>query len=606
MNRAIFEKFEYWLENAVSDNDLSRELRQIMLDLNEAKGANTPEAREKLKQIEADLEDRFYCELEFGTGGLRGVIGAGTNRMNHYTVARATQGMADFVKSGKINNIAEKTHSVAISYDSRHKSAYFAKVAAQVLAKNGIKVRLFSELMPTPMLSYAVRRFQCDAGIMITASHNPAKYNGYKAYGSDGCQLSLEDSEAVIERIKKLNMFTDVRLADFDESFDGGLITHIGNDFNDMYFDEVKAQSIHESVCSEVAQGEGGFKVVFTPLNGAGNKPVRRLLKDIGITDVIVVPEQEKPNGAFPTCPYPNPEFKEALELGLRLCKAENADLLLATDPDADRVGIAVRDEFGDYCLFSGNEVGAMLLEYICRERKQLGTLPNRPIAVKSIVSTAIADKIAAKYGVIMKDTLTGFKFIAGIAGELEKQGKGEVDRFIYGFEESYGYMAGSYVRDKDAICACMLICEMAAFYRSNGSSLIEARKKMYEDYGYYHNLTQNLEFVGSAGMRKMADIMNSLRKSYPSSVSGLRVVTFTDYEAKTITDVLSKTSTPTGLPKSNVVKLEFEDGSNIIVRPSGTEPKLKVYYTCIGNTHGESVILQKQLQGEFDKIIGK
>jgi phosphoglucomutase len=513
--------------------------------------------------------------------------------MNHYTVARATQGLADFVK---LKN--PKNASVAIAYDSRHKSDYFARISAQVLAYNGIKCRLFSELMPTPILSYAVREFKCDAGIVITASHNPAKYNGYKAYGSDGCQLSLDDSEAVINRIKKLDMFADVKLADFDEAFDSGLITHIGKSFLNSYFAEAKNQSIHKDVCAD-----SGLKVVYTPLNGAGNKPVRRLLGEIGVTDITVVAEQEKPDGSFPTCPYPNPEFREALELGLKLCDRVQPDLLLATDPDADRVGIAVRDERGKYCLFSGNEVGAMLLEYICRERRALGTMPENPVTVKSIVSTAIVDKIAAKYGVEMRSTLTGFKFIAGVAGELEA--RGEESRFLYGFEESYGYLAGSYVRDKDAVSACMLICEMAAFYRKSGSSLIEARAKMYEEYGYYHHYTQNIEFTGSAGMRKMEQIMDMLRKNYPRTIQGLKTVVFTDYRERKVTDLVNLTSVSTKLPKSNVLKLDFDDGSNVIVRPSGTEPKLKVYYTCVGDTPVKSTDLQGRLTEEFSKLIG-
>jgi phosphoglucomutase len=458
--------------------------------------------------------------------------------------------------------------------------------------------------MPTPILSYAVRQYKCDAGIVITASHNPAAYNGYKAYGSDGCQLSLDDSAAVIGRIKKLDMFNDVKLMDFDEAFDKGLIVHVGKEFLNSYFEAAKAQAIHKDVCREMAEAGKGLKVVYTPLNGAGNKPVRRLLDEVGVTDITVVPEQEKPDGSFPTCPYPNPEFREALEVGLKLCEKVQPDLLLATDPDADRVGIAVRDEKGEYCLFSGNEVGAMLLEYICRERTELGIMPKDPVTVKSIVSTTIADKIAEKYGVKMVSTLTGFKFIAGIAGELER--KGEEERFIYGFEESYGYLAGSYVRDKDAVSACMLICEMAAFYLKNGSSLIEARAKMYADYGYYQHHTENIEFKGSAGMKTMTSIMNRLRSSYPKSICGIDVLTFTDYSGRVVTDIRTKATESTGLPTSNVVKLDLDGGSNIIVRPSGTEPKLKIYYTCTGALKEISVNLQKKITAEFSALIEK
>ncbi|MCL2036461.1 MAG: phospho-sugar mutase [Oscillospiraceae bacterium] len=596
-NKAIAEKFEYWLKNAVGDPDLVKELRKIEKSLAEAKTAND---RETITKIEGDLEDRFYRELEFGTGGLRGVIGAGTNRMNFYTVARATQGLADFVNSGRPG----KSKSVAIAYDSRHKSAYFARTAAQVLAANDIKCHIYSELMPTPMLSFAVRKLKCDAGIVITASHNPAKYNGYKAYGRDGCQLSLEDSEVVIKRVDKLDLFSsqDVRMADFDEAFDKGMITKIDEDVIEDYFANVKEQSLHKNVCAD-----SGLKVVFTPLNGAGKKPVLRILKEIGINDVTLVAEQANPDGNFPTCPYPNPEFREALEVGLDVCRKTQSDLLIATDPDCDRVGIAVRDDDAadGYSLFSGNEVGAMLLEYICRERKAADTLPLKPVAVKSIVSTAIADKIAEKYGVKSVDTLTGFKFIAGIAGELEK--KGEVNRFIYGFEESYGYLAGSYVRDKDAVCASMLICEMAAFYRKNGSSLLEARRKMYEDYGYYHHYTQNLEFQGSSGMAKMKSIMEQLRRSVPRQIAGIDVTHFYDYSARTIVDFKNPKNPPKSisLPKSNVVKFVLEGDSVVIVRPSGTEPKLKVYYTCVGTTQKASYALLDTIMREFSKIIG-
>jgi phosphoglucomutase len=594
MNKEIMEKFEYWLKNASSDPDLSNELRRIRRNLEEAQEKKDTKAVEK---IEADIEDRFYCELEFGTGGLRGVIGAGTNRMNYYTVARATQGLADFAKSRKPSGA-----SVAIAYDSRHKSAYFARIAAQVLAANGIVCHIYHELMPTPMLSYAVRRLSCDAGIVITASHNPAQYNGYKAYGRDGCQLSLDDSEIVINRVGQLDLFNDVQSMDFDEAYDKGLITRIDKVVIDDYFNEVKKQTIHKNICAG-----SGLKVVYTPLNGAGNKPVRRILKEIGINDVVVVPEQEHPDSSFITCPYPNPEFKEALELGLELCKTEKPDLLLATDPDADRVGIAVRDDSdpSGYALFSGNEVGAMLFEYICRERIAAKSMPFRPVSVKSIVSTTIVDKIAAKYDVKMVDTLTGFKFIAAVAGVLEKQG--QADRYIYGFEESYGYLVGSYVRDKDAVCASMMICEMAAFYRKNGMSLLDARRKMYEDYGYYYHYTQNIEFKGSAGMNQMRSIMDNLRKGYPRELAGIDVVSFYDYSERLITDVSNPKNPPVSidLPKSNVIKLVLKDDSVVIVRPSGTEPKLKVYYTCIGDCFDKSANLQKRIMREFNSLIG-
>ncbi|MCL1788814.1 MAG: phospho-sugar mutase [Oscillospiraceae bacterium] len=592
MNKAITEKFELWLKNASGDADLLKELKKIDKAWKEANKNNDREAAGK---IESDLEDRFYCELEFGTGGLRGIIGAGTNRINHYIVARATQGLADFVKTRASGNA-----SVAIAFDSRHKSSYFAKVASRVLAANNIKCHVYKDIMPTPMLSFAVRKLKCSAGIVITASHNPSPYNGYKVYGSDGCQLNLSDTEVIVNRINKLDLFNDVVLADFDEAYDKGLITSIDNDVVSDYFDNVKKQAIHRNIC-----GGSGLKVVYTPLNGAGLKPVCRILKETGITDVTIVKEQENPDGSFPTCPYPNPEFKEALKLGLDLAKREGADLLLATDPDCDRVGVAVRNRMGDYELFSGNEVGALLLEYICRERRELDNMPLNPVAVKTIVTTAIAKKIAKKYGVQLFDVLTGFKFIGEIAGNLEKHG--EQERFIFGFEESIGYLPGSYVRDKDAVCAVMLICEMAAFYRREGKTLIDARRRMYEDYGYYYHDTQNIQFAGQAGVSQMKSIMDKLRRSCPKQVNGVEVVGFSDYSEMIIKDLKNPKSTPkkTGLPKSNVIKLDLADGSVIIIRPSGTEPKLKVYYTCIGETSEKSAKLQKQIMSDFSALIG-
>jgi phosphoglucomutase len=585
------ERFGHWLKNASSDADLIKDLSEIEESLESAKKSSNTE---KLKEIEKDLAERFACELEFGTGGLRGIMGAGTNRMNYYTVARAARGIADYVKaSGKGDA------SVAVAHDSRLKSAYFARITAQVMAECGVKCYLFEELMPTPMLSYAVRRLSCDAGIVITASHNPSQYNGYKAYGRDGGQLSLEDSEAVITRVNKLDLFKDVKLADFDDAFNKGLIMSIGGYVIDDYFAEAKKQAIHKSVYAD-----SGLKVVFTPLNGAGNKPVRRILKEVGITNVVVVREQELPDGNFPTCPSPNPEFKAALELGLKLCKTEKPDLLLATDPDCDRVGIAARNKNGEYELFTGNEVGAMLLEYICRERKAVNTLPLNPVTAKSIVTTAIADKIAKKYGVEMNDVLTGFKFIGEIVTGLERAG--EVNRFLFAFEESIGYMAGSYVRDKDAVCTCMLICEMAAFYKRNGSSLVEARREMYEEHGCYYHYTQNIQFIGLEGKDKMSAIMSQLRKSCPQQINGTDVVSVYDYLKKTIVNLGSQSEPkPTGLPKSDVLKFVLADGSIAIVRPSGTEPKLKVYYTCIGETLEESVKLQEQVMEDFSKLLG-
>ena len=442
------ELYSLWCKNAVEDSDLQTELTGIKGDSDA-------------------INDRFYRDLEFGTGGLRGVIGAGTNRMNIYTVRRATQGFADYL------NQEYSSPSVAISYDSRIKSDVFSKAAAEVLAANGIKVHIYKELMPTPCLSWAVRSLKCQGGIMVTASHNPAKYNGYKVYGEDGCQITLRGAEIILEKINSLDIFKDVKRANFDEELKKGTISYISDDITEAFYQRVLAEGINTDLCAS-----SGLKVVYTPLNGTGNKPVREILKRIGITDVTVVREQEKPDGSFSTCPYPNPEIRAALQVGLSYCDKVKPDLLLATDPDCDRVGIAVPDGNGGYALFSGNEVGAMLLEYICEQRIRKGTMPKDPVAVKTIVTTDIVNLIGKEYGVKIIDVLTGFKFIGEQIGFLEE--KGEEDRYIFGFEESYGYLSGGYVRDKDAVDASMLICEMAAYYRTKGISLIQARENLY------------------------------------------------------------------------------------------------------------------------------
>ncbi|MCL2078130.1 MAG: phospho-sugar mutase [Oscillospiraceae bacterium] len=560
--------YRLWLEKAAADPDLVKELKEI---------ENDDEA----------ILDRFYRELEFGTAGLRGVIGAGPNRMNYYTVRRATQGLADYVKEKNPNP------SVAIGYDSRIKSDYFSEKAAEVLAANGIKVYLYKELVPTPMVSYAVRRLGCDAGINVTASHNPAKYNGYKAYGADGSQLPTEAAEEVLKKIESLDIFSDadVKYLDFKQALEKGIINYIGDDVTEGYFDEVKKQAIHPGVCRTA-----GLKVVYTPLNGAGNKPVRKILSDMGITDVIIVPEQENPDGNFPTCPYPNPEITEALALGLELCKKEKPDLLLATDPDCDRVGIAVPDGDG-YELFSGNEVGAMLLEYIARERRALGTMPNSPVTVKSVVSTTLADDIAKDYGVELIDVLTGFKNIGEQIAILEN--KNEQERFIFAFEESYGYLAGTYARDKDAVVASMLICEMAAFYRSKGVSLIQARANMYKRYGAFRNSVDNFSFEGASGMEKMSKIMQGLRDNYPKEIAGIKVTAFSDYGASVKTDLVKNENSAIKMAKTNMVVFDLEGGAKVIVRPSGTEPKIKVYYTTVGKTLKDAEAIQQKLAAE-------
>ncbi|MGN1341465.1 MAG: phospho-sugar mutase [Oscillospiraceae bacterium] len=563
--------YDLWLEKATADPDLKAELDSI-------------------KDDEDGKSDRFYRDLEFGTGGLRGVIGAGTNRMNVYTVKKATQGLAEYILAS-----GEKK-AVAVSYDSRIKSDYFSKSAAEVLAANGIRVYIYKELMPTPMLSWAVRALDCGAGIMVTASHNPAKYNGYKVYGADGCQVTIEAADAILERINNTDIFEGIKSVDFDKAVADGTISYIGDDVIDAYIAKVKEQGLHTDLVAD-----SGLKVVYSPLNGTGNKPVRRILKEIGVKDVVVVPEQENPDGNFPTCPYPNPEIKEALAVGLKLCETEKPDLLLATDPDCDRVGIAVPD--GDhYELFTGNEVGALLLEYICKERIALGTMPENPVAVKTIVTTDITKAICAKYGVELREVLTGFKFIGEQIGFLEA--KGEENRYIFGFEESYGYLAGGYVRDKDAVVASMLICEMASFYRTKGISLIEARKRMYDEYGVYFNKLDNFTCEGASGMERMNEIMSGLRTNSPKSIGGLNVEAVADYQSsvKVYNDGSIEEIT---LPKSNVITFYLQDSASVVIRPSGTEPKIKVYYTTKGAEKADAVALQEKLSADFTKILG-
>lgn len=567
---SVMELFDIWSMKAMDDADLQEELASV-------------------KGNEAEIRDRFYRDLEFGTGGLRGVIGAGTNRMNVYTVRRATQGLANYVLE------SFSAPSVAISFDSRIKSDVFAKAAASVLAANGVKVYIYSELMPTPALSFAVRALECSAGIMVTASHNPAKYNGYKAYGADGCQMTLEAAEIVLSKINALDIFEDVKHCDFDQAVADGMISFIGQDVIDAYYQNVLAQGINTSLCAE-----SGLKIVYTPLNGTGNKPVRHILSKIGIQDVTVVKEQEMPNGNFPTCPYPNPEIREALELGLKYCDDVKPDLLLATDPDADRVGIAVPHN-GDYVLFSGNEVGAMLLEYICSERTKNGTMPKNPIAVKTIVTTDLVKAIAANYGLETIDVLTGFKFIGEQIGLLES--KGEESRYVFGFEESYGYLAGTYVRDKDAVVASMLICEMAAYYRTKGITLYQARENMYNKYGVFRHSLQSFAFEGESGMKKMQSLMEQLRTEQPASIGGLKVIEVSDYLASITTYVATGEKTVITLPKSNVLVFVLENDAKVVIRPSGTEPKIKSYYTTKGETMEAAIAMEDKLIEDFSKL---
>ncbi|MBP3796667.1 MAG: phospho-sugar mutase [Ruminococcus sp.] len=567
------ELYKLWCEKAVDDPDLQTELKSIEGD-------------------DDAILDRFYRNLEFGTGGLRGVIGAGAYRLNVYTIRRATQGLADYV------NQAFKDAAVAVSYDSRIKSDVFAKETAAVLAANGIKVYIYTELMPTPCLSWAVRELNCQAGVMVTASHNPAKYNGYKVYGDDGCQLTLDAANIVTEKIEAVDMFGGAKVMDFEEGIKSGKIEYIKQEVIDKYLDKVAEQGIHTDLVAD-----SGLKVVYTPLNGTGNKPVRAILKKIGIKDVTVVPEQENPDGNFTTCPFPNPEIKEALAKGLELCAKVKPDLLLATDPDCDRVGIAVPDPDGNFVLFSGNEVGAMLLKYICQERTALGTMPKDPVAVKTIVTTDICRKIADEYGVELRNVLTGFKFIGEQIGFLEKEG--QADRYIFGYEESYGYLSGSYVRDKDAVVASMLICEMAAFYRTKGITLLQAREDLYKQYGNYLHSQESFQCEGASGMERMKEIMAELRANGPKSIGGLNVTSVADYIASVKTDCATGAKTAITLPKSDVLAFELEQGASVIIRPSGTEPKIKAYYTAIGETRADAEKTEAALKADFKKILG-
>ncbi len=569
----IMGNYKLWLSKAYEDRDLVRELKSI-------------EGNEK------EIYERFYRSLEFGTAGLRGIIGAGTNRMNIYVVRQATQGMANYVlkKYGK--------GSVAISHDSRIKADVFMNEAAKVLAANGIKVYITSELQPTPVLSYLVRHFKCQAGIMITASHNPAAYNGYKAYGEDGCQMTDVAANAVYDEICKIDMFDDVKTMNLDEAVESGLVEYVSDEVYTSYIEKVKEQQINPGVC------EGAdLKVVYTPLNGTGNKLVRRILNEIGVKDVTIVKEQELPDGNFTTCPYPNPEIKEALQLGLDICEKVQPDLLLATDPDADRVGIAVKDYDGSYRLITGNEDGIMLTEYILSNRKANGTLPENPVVVKTIVTSKLVEKLCEKYGVELKNVLTGFKYIGEIILNLEK--KGEQDNFVFGFEESYGYLAGSYVRDKDAVVASMLICEMAATFKKQGKTLAQVIDGLYEEFGYYKNTTLSFEFEGSEGMQKMADIMASIRSNAPAEVAGYKVLKTADYKLSIEKDTVTGAEKEILLPKSNVIQFNLDSENMVIVRPSGTEPKIKIYLTAVGRDKADAQAVTDKLESAMKKMLG-
>lgn len=565
--------YDLWLKNATEDPDLIPEL-------------------ESIKDDQDAVYDRFYRELEFGTAGLRGVLGAGTNRMNIYVVRYATQGLANYLKKNY-----DKA-SVAIAGDSRIKSDVFVKEAARVLAANGIKAYVARELQPTPVVSFCVRELKCQAGIMVTASHNPAKYNGYKCYGSDGCQMTDESADAVYSEIQSIDIFNDVKTIEFEQGLADGSIEYIDDTVYDSYIENVKKQAVNPGICKGA-----GLKVVYTPLNGAGNKLVRRVLAETGVDNVVVVKEQEMPDGNFTTCPYPNPEIKEALQLGLDLCEKEKPDLLLATDPDSDRVGIAVKLKDGSFRLMTGNETGIMLTNYILSCRKALNNLPQNPFVVKTIVTTELVTKICDKFGCELRNVLTGFKYIGEQILELEKAG--EEERYIFGFEESYGYLAGTYVRDKDAVVASMLICEMAAYYRTQGKSLDDVITELYKEFGYYKNKTVSFEFDGAAGLEKMGGIMTSLRENHPDEICGRRVTVVNDYKLSLKTDKANGTTAEIKLPKSNVIAFMLDDGCSITVRPSGTEPKIKLYITAVGENEESAIKIADQLVEAGEKLMG-
>lgn len=546
-------EFERWLKEPLDDPDLTEELKSI-------------------QGQDDEINDRFYQNLEFGTAGLRGVIGAGTNRMNVYTVRKATQGLSNYL----LQHADGKPQSVAIAYDSRIKGVLFAQQSAAVLAANGIKAYLYPQLMPTPALSYAVRHLKCDAGICITASHNPAKYNGYKAYGSDGCQITSDMADGITAEIQSLDIFSDVKKMDFEEGRKQGLIEYIGEETVDAFLDDVYKESLIDDASN--------LKLVYTPLNGAGKMCVTRILERIGIKDIAIVPEQSEPDGNFPTCPYPNPEFREALQKGLELCEKVQPDLLLATDPDSDRVGIAV-NQGGEYVLMTGNEVGILLLNFIAKVKQEQGKLPAHPVAVTTIVSTDMVDPIAKEYGVEMRRCLTGFKYIGDIIAELEEK-EGNADSFLLGFEESYGYLSGGYVRDKDAVDGSMLICQMASYYKRQGKTLVDVMNDLYEKYGYYQNATLNFSFEGEDGMKTMQSIMANLRQNPPAEIAGAQVIGRSDYlESVSYGD---KEGT-INLPKSNVLEYRLANGCKLIARPSGTEPKIKIYLSGKGATMAQS-----------------
>ena len=563
--------YELWLEGTKDNEELHAELLEI-------------------KGNDDEILDRFYRNLEFGTAGLRGVLGAGTNRMNTYTVCQATQGLADYLCS------KYESASVAVGYDSRINSDVFSKQCAEVLAANGIKVYIYPNLIPTPFVSYAVMRLKCQSGVVITASHNPSKYNGYKCYDPAGYQMTEEAANETYAFIQKVDMFDGVKKMPFDEGVEKGLIEYISDDIIEEFYAHVLSRPINPEIIKE-----SDIKIIYTPLNGTGNIPVRTVLSRAGFKNVRVVPEQEMPDGKFPTCPYPNPEIKQVFECAIEMTKEEKADLLLATDPDCDRVGIAVLVS-GEYVLLSGNDVGVLLTEYMLSARKEKGTLPENPAMTKSFVSTPLVDKVAAKYGCKVTDVLTGFKYVGEFIANLEKSG--EEDRFVMGFEESYGYLIGTHARDKDAVAASLMVCEMAAYYKSKGKTLVDVLDDIYAEHGNCVDRLYNFMFEGASGMVKMAEIMTATRNNPPEELAGFRVMKVSDFEAGTITDTVTGGKEPLSFPKSNILSYVLSDGSTAIVRPSGTEPKIKVYIAGYGKTKDEAAKTAENIGEAMKKLL--
>ena len=567
----IKKEYERWLANATADADVAAELKTL---------------------DDTKIEDAFYRDLAFGTGGLRGVIGAGTNRMNIYTVAKASQGLADYLKK----NFAEP--SVAIGYDSRIKSDVFAKVAAGVFAANGVKVNIWTVLMPVPTVSFSTRYLHTSAGVMVTASHNPSKYNGYKVYGDDGCQITTEAAAEILAEIEKLDIFADVKTSDFETGVANGSIRYIPDEVYTAFVEQVKNQSVlfGEEVNKDVA-------IVYSPLNGTGLKPVTRTLKEMGYTNITVVKEQEQPDGNFPTCPYPNPEIKEAMALGMEYAKKCNADLLLATDPDCDRVGIAVKNKAGEYELLSGNQTGMLLLDYICSQRMKHGKMPADPVMVKTIVTMDMGEQIATNYGLRTINVLTGFKFIGEQIKFFEQQGTYEYE---FGFEESYGCLVGTHARDKDAIVAVMALCEAAAYYKNKGLTLWDQMINIYEKYGYYKEGQVAITMKGAEGAGKIAKMMDDLRNNTPSKIGNWTVLEARDYKKDECVNMVTGDKHSTGLPNSNVLYYDLSDNAWCCARPSGTEPKIKFYMGVKGSSIEDAAAKEEALKKAVMELVGQ